>query len=290
MSNAPIDLSRLPPPEVLETLDFEAIAGATLADLQQRWPEYDAALESDPAVKQLQAAAYRELLTRARINDAARSVMLAFAGGADLDQLGARLNVARRVITPATNNAPAVMESDGEFRARIQIAPEMLPHAGFTAGGYRARALAAAPSIKDVAAYRRGGGNVQIVLLGREGDGTVSTEVVSVVSALFLEDDAVQLTDIVSLRAAEIVPFDLTIHLQIGRGPDPAIVISEAEKAVLAYTSQRHAIGRTVYARGVEAAAKVGDVEQAIAGITDIDPGDSGAAWLNSLTITQEVL
>ncbi|MFA7597015.1 MAG: baseplate J/gp47 family protein [Novosphingobium sp.] len=290
MSTAPIDLSRLPPPEVLEPLDFEAIRGASLADLQARWEDYDAPLESDPAFKQLLAAAYREMLTRARINDAARSVMLAYATGADLDHIGARLDVARRILAPATQNSPAVLEGDDEFRARIQIAPETLPHAGFTAAGYRARALAAAPSVKDVAALRTGGGNVRIVLLGREGDGTVPPDVVTAVSAVLLEDDAVQLTDIVTVRAAEIVPFDLTIHLQIGRGPDPAIVISEADKAARAYAAQRHAIGRTVYARGLEAAAKVGDVEQAISSLGDIVPGPYGAAWLRSLTITHEVL
>lgn len=290
MSTAAIDLSRLPPPEVLETLDFEAVLAASLTDLQVRWPDYDAALESDPAVKQLEAAAYREMLTRARINDAARSVMLAYAGGAALDHIGARLNVARRVIRAATANAPEVREGDDEFRARIQIAPETLPHAGFTAAGYRARALAAAPEVKDVAAIRGEDGNVRIVLLGRDGDGTVAPSVVSAVSAALLEDDAVQLTDIVTVRAATIVPFDLSIHLQIGRGPDPVIVVGEAEKAVRTYAAQRHAIGRTVYTRGLEAAAKVGDVEQAIANVADIVPGNAGAAWLNSLTITHEVL
>ncbi|OCC25309.1 hypothetical protein MB02_01150 [Croceicoccus estronivorus] len=290
MSTAPIDLSRLPPPEVLEPLDFEAIVAATLADLEQRWAGYTALLESDPAVKLAEAAAFRELLTRARINDAARSVMLAFAVGATLDHIGARLDVARRVITPATDQAPAVMEGDEEFRARIQIAPEMLPHAGVTAAGYRARALAAAPEVKDVAALRRGQGRVDVILLGRTYDGLVGPGTVALVAAALDREDTVQLTDVVTVRAATIVPFDLTVHLQIGRGPAPAAVISEARKAVLAYAAQRHAIGRKVFVRGLEAAAKVGDVEQAIADIGDIDPGDSGAAWLHSLTITHEVL
>lgn len=286
-----IDLSRLPAPEVLETLDFEALQAANLADFQARWPQFDTPFESDPAVKLLETAAWRSLIDRARVNDAARSVMLAFATGADLEQIGARLNVARRVLQPATGDSPAVMEGDTEFRARIQLAPDTLPYAGITAAGYRARALALAPSVRDVTALKGDGGRVDIVLLARDGDGTVPAETVSLIAAAFREDDAVQLTDIVNVRRAAIVPYDATITLQIGRGPDPALVAAEADKAVRAYAAERHAIGRTVYVRGLEAAAKVGNVEQAIADLAaDIAPGDAGAAWLRSLAIVPTVL
>ncbi len=299
--NSTIDLSRLPAPAVLEVLDFEALLDAAITDLQVRWPDFDAVLESEPVVKLLQAAALREMLLRGRVNDAARSVMLAFAAGTNLDQIGARLNVVRRTLQQATDTAAAVMESDEEFRARIQIAPETLPYAGITAAGYRARALAIAPSVKDVAALKGEGGRVDIVLLSREGDGSVGADVVSTIAASFREDDAVQLTDIVNVRSATILPYAPTIQLQIGRGPDPALVVAEAETAVRAYAAARHTIGRPVYRRGLEAAAKVGDVEQAIATIiagegedaveaVDVLPGDDGAAWMTSLVITQEVL
>ena len=45
--------------------------------------------------------AYRELLIRQRVNDAARGVMLATASGTDLDNLAANFNVERLLITPA---------------------------------------------------------------------------------------------------------------------------------------------------------------------------------------------
>jgi phage-related baseplate assembly protein len=46
------------------------------------------ALESEPIVKLLQENAYREVILRQRINDAAKAVMLAYSTGADLDQFG----------------------------------------------------------------------------------------------------------------------------------------------------------------------------------------------------------
>lgn len=283
-----IDLSQLPAPQVLQALDFEALVDARIADLQARWPEFDTPLESDPAIKLIQVEAWRELLTRAAINDAAKSVMVAFASGADLDHLAAFFDLPRRILVPASDEAPAVMESDAEFRARIQIAPETLPHAGVTAGFYRARALALAPEVKDVAAIKREGGRIDVVLLGRDGDGTVEAGTVSTIAAAFTEDDAVQLTDIVTVRSAEIVPYNVALTLLLGKGPDPALVQAAAEAAVRAYAESRHRIGKPVFAQMVAAAASVGGVEQAIVEMDDIEPGTGGAAWLNDLAIAFE--
>lgn len=90
-----LDLSQLPPPEVVEGLSFETILAEMTADLKARDPAFDALVESDPAMKILEVAAYRELLLRQRVNDAARGVMLAYAAGADLDHLGALFGVKR---------------------------------------------------------------------------------------------------------------------------------------------------------------------------------------------------
>jgi len=59
-----VDLSRLPAPKVTELLSFEQIYGEILAALLELKPDFDATVESDPAVMILQARAYRELLLR----------------------------------------------------------------------------------------------------------------------------------------------------------------------------------------------------------------------------------
>src|SRR5256885_8554081 len=91
-------LDALPPPGVVETLDFERILDAHRADLLARHPEAAEvlALESEPLNKLLEAHAYRELLYRARVNDVARAHLIAFAQGSDLDHKGAFYDVARR--------------------------------------------------------------------------------------------------------------------------------------------------------------------------------------------------
>ena len=89
------DLASLPPPQSIEELSFERIFAEMLQDFRARYPQYSALLASDPAIKLLEVAAYRELLLRARINDAARASLLAFADGADLDHLAAFYGVTR---------------------------------------------------------------------------------------------------------------------------------------------------------------------------------------------------
>lgn len=293
-SAANLDLSRLPAPAVIQDVDYEAILAARLADLKARMAavgiDFDTTgLESEPGVILEQADAYREALTLAAINDAARGVMLATATGTNLDNLAAFYGVQRLVITPAnpTANPPvaAVMESDADLRVRCQLAPEQLPYAGLTGGGYVALALRLAPEVKDATPIKRSGGRIDLILLARAGNGAVPDEVVSKVYAGFQDDAATQLTDIVTIRSATIVPYSLTVTLTVPIGPDPAAIRTAAETAIRAYATARHKVGAVVYRNMIEAAAAVGGVENAVCSIGDVDPGDAGAAYLTALTV-----
>ena len=136
-----IDLNQLPAPDVVEELDFETILAERKATLISLYPEDQQeavartlTLESEPLVKLLEENAYRELIWRQRVNEAARAVMLACAAGNDLDVIGANYNTTRLIITPADDSTipptPAVMESDTDYRLRIQQAFEGLSVAG----------------------------------------------------------------------------------------------------------------------------------------------------------------
>lgn len=117
-----IDLSQLPQPAIIESLDYEVILAQTKTFMISVFPEamrdeVAAALEleSEPLNIIAQAMAWRELLLRQRINDGAAACMLSHSSGSDLDNLGVNMNVQRPVITEATETTPAVMESDAAF-------------------------------------------------------------------------------------------------------------------------------------------------------------------------------
>ena len=102
---SPIDLAGLAPPAVIQTLDVEGIISARKADIVARLRDIDEeladeiaailTLESEPMTKLQESGAYRETLHYARVNDAARAVLLATSFGTNLDNLGAFYKVVR---------------------------------------------------------------------------------------------------------------------------------------------------------------------------------------------------
>jgi phage-related baseplate assembly protein len=252
-----IDLSTLPAPDVIEELNFETIFAAMLADLQARDPVFNALLESDPAYKILEVAAYRELLLRQRVNDAARAVMLAYATGADLDQLGALLGVLRLVIDEGDAEAvppvPQVLESDTEFRRRIQLSLEGFSVAG-PRGAYIFHGLSADANVLDISATSPTPGNVLITVLSRIGNGVASAPLLASVNAALNSDSIRPLTDQVTVQSASIVNFTVAAGLYVYPGPDSSVVLTKALAALNAYISQVHKIGQDVTLSGIYAA------------------------------------
>lgn len=252
-----IDLSTLPAPDVIEELDFESIFSAMLTDLQARDPAFSALVESDPAYKILEVAAYRELLVRQRVNDAARAVMLAYATGADLDQLGALLGVSRFELEPAQPEAvppvAAVMESDTEFRRRIQLSLEGFSVAG-PRGAYIFHGLSADADVLDVSATSPTPGQVVITVLSRIGTGTASSPLLAAVSAKLNSDEIRPLTDQVTVQSASIVNYAVNAQLYVYPGPDSSVVLQKALAALDTYIAQVHKIGQDVTLSGIYAA------------------------------------
>ena len=153
--SAMIDLSTVAAPAVVEPLDFEAVLAQLKAKLLEHLPELASVLEleSEPLVKLMQLMAYREVLLRQRINEAARALLLAYAVGTDLEQLGANYGITR---------LPG--ETDERLRARVQAAYNRLAAAG-PAQAYRQHALAVSADIRDVDVFSEAPGRVTVSVL-----------------------------------------------------------------------------------------------------------------------------
>lgn len=252
-----IDLSLLPSPAVIEPLSFETILAEMVTDMQARQPTWDATVESDPVMKQLEVAAYRELLVRQRINDAARAVLLASATGADLDHLAALQNVQRLLLDPGDPAAippvPPTYEDDDRLRRRVQMAPEGQSAAG-PEGAYVFHALSAAAAVLDVSVQRPVAGEVLVTVLSVEGDGTAPPELLEVVELALSAAEVRPLNDTVTVAGAAILPYSIAATLYLYDGPDAALVLASAEAAGQAYAAASHRLGRDITLSGLYAA------------------------------------
>lgn len=287
-----VDLSRLPFPAVVEPLDFETIFAAMLADLRQRAPSFDALVESDPAYKILEVAAYRELLLRQRVNESAKAVTLAYAVGSDLDQIAARYNVERLTIDPGDPNAlplprPAIFESDTDLRRRTQLAFEGFSTAG-PDGAYLFHALGAHGQVLDVSVYSPAPGDVVVSVLSRVGDGTADAPLLAAVDAALNAERVRPLTDRVFVQTAEVVPFTVTASLTLYPGPDAAVVLADATARLQAFVAENHRLGRDITRAGVIAALCTAGVQNVSlpAPASDIEITPLQAPWCTGTSVT----
>jgi len=261
-----IDLSLLPAPAVIEELDFEDLYQQLLLDFQAAMgPGWTAALESDPVTKLLEVAAYRELILRARINDASRAVMLAFASGSDLDQIAAAYAEQRLVVQAADASAvpplEEVKEGDASLRNRVQLAFEKLSVAG-PRNSYVAHALGADGRVADVTAISPEPCQVLVSVLSVEGDGTASSDVLQAVADRLNDEDIRPVGDRVIVQSAQIVPYTVEASLYLYPGPEAELVRLAAEQALQGYIAAQRRLGRDIRLSAVYAALHVEGVQR----------------------------
>ena len=197
-----INLSELPAPQVIESLDFETLLSSMLSELRARDASFDALVESDPAYKILEVAAYRELLLRQRINDAARSVMLAYAQGTDLEHLAALLGVTRLIETNDDDEV-TFTESDEDFRRRVTESIEGFSTAG-PIGAYHYHGMSADSDVKDISVTSPAPGEVCLTVLSRSNQGIPTDALLQRVNQHVSADTRRPLTDHVTVQAATL--------------------------------------------------------------------------------------
>lgn len=217
--DAVLDLRALPAPDAIEVVDYETIFASMLADLCQRDPAFTALVESDPAYKVLEVAAYREMLLRLRVNQAVRTRLLAYATGSDLDHLGAFYGVVRLVVQAADPDAQPIpleliMEGDERFRLRIRDRIMGSSAAG-GAAHYRFHAMTVSAAIRDVAVDSPSNGVVRVSVLAWAGSGVPSPELLAAVTEKMTSDSVRVLTHEVQVVPAVMIPVDVTAEVKL---------------------------------------------------------------------------
>lgn len=288
-----IDLSRLPAPNVVEVIDFETIFAERKAAFialypadQQESIANTLELNSEPIAITLQENAYREVVWRQRVNDAARAVMLAFSKGADLDQLAANFKVERLTITPADDTTPAVLESDASLRERTQIAYEGLSVAG-PRNAYIKHARDADGRVADASAISPAPCEAVVTVLAVAGDGAAPDDLLDVVRAALNDEDVRPLGDRLTVQGATIVPYTIRATIYLDQGPEAEPVMQAAHDRADAYRNAQRRLGRDVNRSAIIAALHAEGVKKAVLDepAADIAIDDTQAAYCTVIEI-----
>ena len=271
-----LDLSKLPVPDVLETLDFEDEYASILERFREAMgDQWSAALESDPVVKELELFTYERLTLRARVNAAARAVLLASSTGNDLDQVLALLGAER-------------LEGEGsdDFRERGRQAPYGYSTAG-PRQAYKYHALSAHPDIRDVWVDRPTPGVVRITVLSRIGDGVPAPEILAAVRVVLNAEDVRPVNDTVLVEPAYSIPWQLRARLHFASGAATEPVMAEAQAAAELYAVSQHklntalSMNMVIVALGVPG---VSDVEL-LSPMQDVAAFVQGAAYCTGIEL-----
>jgi len=294
MSFTAIDLTRLPAPTIIDQPGFETILSDRTARVLELVADLGDAdllatvtaaleLESEPLAILLQEDSYREMLTRAAVQDAGKGNLLAFATGAVLDHIAAFYGVARQVIQEADPTATppieAVLESDTRFRARIQLAPEGFTTCG-TRGAYVFWGLSASPLVKDIAVTQtETPGEVRVTVLSTEDDGTPSAALLARVEEELTARKP--LNAVLIVEPASVTPYQIAATLTLFEGPGAEPVLDTATQALRTFVIRRHQLGHDVVIAGLNAALYQEGVQNVDLGAftDDLVIGPREAAW-----------
>ncbi|MBA6043590.1 baseplate assembly protein [Pseudomonas lactis] len=298
-SFAAIDLSQLPPPQIVEQIDFELILAERKAYMISLWPAEEQTeiaarleMESEPLTKLLQENAYRETVWRQRVNEASLANLLATARGTDLEQLAANFNVKKLVIQEGKPSAvppvPRIMESDDSLRERAQMAWEGLSTAG-PRNSYIFHARAADGRVADATAESPSPAVAVVTVQSLLGDGTASPDLLDLVNAYLSDEDRRPVADRLLVQGAEILNYQVKAQLfLLSSGPESEPIVAAAEQRLLAYVHQRRRLGMEVSESALHAALHVEGVRKVeLEGWVDIVATKAQAPFCTKVTLTR---
>lgn len=295
---SPIRIDRLPFPDILVRVDFEAI----LAEFKTKAPDFvaedirqtvkdvlDASIEGDTLNALLETFAYFYMVKVAEENDKAKALMLPYAWGTTLDVLAYNLYGTSRLGVGTPDQ-----ELDEALRERAMLSWEALSTAG-PYGAYTFHALSAHPKVKGVAVFGPESGLVQpgqakIVVLSKDANGIPTPGVVAAVKAYLTASERRPLTDEVIVVPAGVLAYAVEATLKVLPGPDGGLIRSTALGRLHAYVSERHRIGATVPLSGIMAALTVEGVDRVILASpsADVEPQPWEAPYCTGLTVWAE--
>lgn len=297
MSQA-IDLSKLPRLDIIKDIGFEQRFEEIrqeyincLSDEDREEFEPISRLRSDPLVKFFELVAIREGLMIGAVNDAVHAVLIAFAKGGDLDHIAATyLRTQRKVIQEGDEGAgiDEIKENDESLLQNAIEAPDAFATAG-PARAWERHAKDADTEVKDAKFTSIEPLDATITILSREGSGQASEELRRTVLDYLDDDIRTPQGDVVTVKSAEIIDWQLEAVLTMGDGPDSSIVLNAAIEAVQTYADRQHGLGRPIRIGALYRALQQEGVDKVdlIRPLEDIEPSDVQSAYMSSISILE---
>lgn len=277
--------NQLAEPEIVLVEEFESLLAEFKAFVVEyvaaRSPEEAAELavslenESELLTLIVEAFAVRIQSHERKYNERIKQMLAWWATGSNLNARLADMGLERQLLDAGDPAAfppvSAVYETDEEARLRYYLAPhapaagsrmqyrrEVMtlsdrptvtvesPSAGVVVVTYTFASDGSAARVKDGNGRMTEPGKVDVTVLAREGDGAPSDDLLEAVREHFAREDVRPETDQVTVKAAEIIPYQIRAIAYINSGPDSGLTKSAATTQLQAYADSCHKLGARV--------------------------------------------
>jgi phage-related baseplate assembly protein len=254
----------------LEDLNSEAILLSRMTRFVELWNEHDppsaasydvAGLEFDPIKINQECNTYHELLLRNRVNQAIRSITLAFGTGTDLDAIATRYPYGM----PRQEGEDYTLQGDDRYRRRIWLSPNILtPHG--VAESYIFWAMSSNVLYRDAGALtKEATGNIYIPVMLNDGTeperrlivvpgrlaatlvyarNYTPTQAQRLATHKYINQSGRKgLTDVVHIMAPKVTHLSIEADLWTYPGVDPASVMVDVRDAIADLVEARRWLG-----------------------------------------------
>jgi phage-related baseplate assembly protein len=271
-----VDFSQLPEPNLIQELDYESIFNERKEKFIALYPateqnQWRTILnrESDPVVKVLQENAYLELLYRNKCNADARSLLLAYAEGSDLDHLAlTEYGLIRLIVTPADNSvvppSPAIYESDERLRERCILSFDGMNTAG-SANAYRYFTLSADGRVDGIKVKSDEATPcfLDIVITQVDSEnGEASEELIQIVQTALDPDTVRPVGDRPTVKSSIATNYQIEAVLYVGKNAEDALLLETANIRLDKYIKNAQKNGESIYLSAIYAALHVDGIER----------------------------
>lgn len=271
-----VDFSQLPAPNLITELDYERIFKNRKEKFISLYPENEQeywrnilSRESDPIVKVLQESAYLEMLYQAKCNTDARSLLLAYAEGPDLDHLAlTEYGLIRLLVTPEDNSVippiKAVYESDERLKERCILSFDGMNTAG-SANAYRYFTLSADGRVDGIKVKSDEATPcfLDIVITQVDSEnGAASEELIQIIQAALDPDTVRPVGDRPTVKSSIATNYQIEAVLYVGKNAEDALLLEVANIRLDKYIKNAQKNGESIYLSAIYAALHVDGIER----------------------------